>query len=296
MMDISDLSGMNFESPRPAFISPDVIEGKYLFLDLHPPRRPGLTLVGAGREVCTAAYRMDRPGFEYHTIEFVIGGTWKLSRGEIETRMRPGGIFAYGPGTGYSLRPEGEGAPVKYFLNVAGDAAASRIAACGLADCEVLHIRDTRWIHGLFDQLLDCNRLEPGQAREIGDRLVDLILLRIRSDVWTGEGSRAEGRESYVRCKAFVHDHYLEIASVAEIATRCHIDPAYLARLFKRYSAERPLQLLTRLKTQHAADLILRRNFSVKAAAEAVGFPDPYHFSRVFKRIHGVSPGNIRRR
>ena len=28
----------------------------------------------------------------------------------------------------------------------------------------------------------------------------------------------------------------------------------------------------------------------MKAAAEAVGFSDPYHFSRTFKRVYGVSP------
>lgn len=286
---------MDFEPTRPAFISPDVIEGKYLFLDLNAPRGPGLTLVGAGREVCTPDYRIDRPGFEYHTIEFVVGGTWKLTHDGSERDLRPGGLFAYGPDTAYSLRPDRQAGLIKYFLNVAGGDAAARIGACGLGSCEVLHAREPRWIHELFDQLLDCSRLEPEQARRIGDRLVELILLRIHTDVWTGDERKRGGRESFARCKAFIHDHYLEVGSVGEVAARCHLDPAYLARLFKRYSAERPLQLLTRLKTQHAADLILRRRYSVKAAAETVGFPDPYHFSRVFKRIHGVSPGRIQR-
>jgi AraC-like DNA-binding protein len=44
------------------------------------------------------------------------------------------------------------------------------------------------------------------------------------------------------------------------------------------------------MKMNHAAELITRANFSVKAAAVEVGFEDPYHFSRVFKRVHGVAP------
>ncbi|MBN8460790.1 MAG: hypothetical protein J0M04_23415 [Verrucomicrobia bacterium] len=56
------------------------------------------------------------------------------------------------------------------------------------------------------------------------------------------------------RCRAFIHDSNLEGGSVAEIADGCHVDPAYLARLFQRFSDDRPLQLRTRLKTQHAAD------------------------------------------
>lgn len=285
---------MPSDPDRPAFISPDTREGKYLFLDLKPPRRPGLTLVGAGREVCTPDYRIDRPGFEYHTVEFVVGGTWTLThRGHAEA-LRPGGLFAYGPGTAYSLVAGTGSELIKYFVNFTGDAAGEAISACGLADCAVRYAQQPRWIHDLFDQLLDCNRLDPGDAREIGTRLGELILRRIRSDAWEGDDRTAGGRQTFDRCRSFIHDHYLELGSVAEIASRCHLDPAYLARLFQRYANERPLQLLTRLKTQHAADLILRRGFTVAQAGQAVGFGDPYHFSRVFKRVHGVAPGRIK--
>ncbi|MBB5349930.1 AraC-like DNA-binding protein [Haloferula luteola] len=287
---------MSFESSRPAFISTDVIEGKYLFLDLHPSGAPGLKLVGAGREVCSPSYGIDRAGFDYYTIEFVVGGRWKLEHEGIERSLRPGALFAYGPGTAYSLRPEQGSGLIKYFVNLTGDVAKARIRSCGLAECEVLQAREPRWIHELWDQLIECDRLDPGKAQQMGDQIVELMFLRIDSDVWREDRSRTGGLETFARCKAFMHDHYLEVHTVAQVAARCHLDPAYLARLFKRYSAERPLQLLTRLKTQHAADLMVRRGHSVKAAAEAVGFPDPYHFSRAFKRVHGVSPGRIRRR
>ncbi len=43
----------------------------------------------------------------------------------------------------------------------------------------------------------------------------------------------------------------------------------------------------------------LRRTGSVivlvKAAGLAVDFEDPYHFSRVFKQIHGVAPRDFKR-
>ncbi|MCB1102857.1 MAG: helix-turn-helix transcriptional regulator [Kiritimatiellae bacterium] len=124
--------------------------------------------------------------------------------------------------------------------------------------------------------------------------MVKLILMRIPHDAGPGDEPRSEGRETFARCRAFISQNYMELGSTAEIARRCHLDRAYLARLFKSFGGgERPLQLLTRLKTQHAAGLILRHGFSVKGAGEAVEFNDPYHFSRVFKRIHGIAPGHI---
>lgn len=287
---------MASDAIRPAFLSQDIQEGKYLFLDLNPPPGPGPMLVGAGREVCQADYRIDRPGFEYHTVEFVVGGAWKLTHRRRSEMLHPGAVFAYGPQTAYSLAADEGNERVKYFFNIAGESAGTWIRDAGLADCAVLHLQSTRWIHDLFDQMLDCSQLSAEEAREVGNRLAELILLRIRSDARKGGERRSDRRETFARCRAFIHDHYLEVGTVAEVASRCHVDPAYLARLFQRFSDERPLQLLNRLKTLHAAELIVRHGCTVAQAGQAVGFSDPFHFSRVFKRIHGVSPSGIQRR
>lgn len=74
------------------------------------------------------------------------------------------------------------------------------------------------------------------------------------------------------------------------MAEACFVDQAYLSRLFKRFAEESPLHLLTRLKMGKAAELLITRGLLVKQAAEETGFPDPYHFSRVFKRVYGIPP------
>ena len=38
------------------------------------------------------------------------------------------------------------------------------------------------------------------------------------------------------------------------------------------------------------AELLGNQSMLVKEVAEAVGFADPYHFSRVFKRVYGIPP------
>jgi AraC family transcriptional regulator of arabinose operon len=45
----------------------------------------------------------------------------------------------------------------------------------------------------------------------------------------------------------------------------------------------------------HAAKLLLRSDDTIKSVGRAVGFDNPYHFSRVFKQIHGMAPGRFRR-
>ncbi len=296
MMDISDLKPMPEEITRPPFISSETREGRYFFLDLKPPQSRRLSLVCAGREICTPTYRIDRKSFEYHVVEFVFSGNWKLESGGRSEDLRPGALFAYGPGDAYTLAAGRGGELIKYFVTFSGRDAGKMLEDCGLSGARVRYVQQMRWIHDLFEQLLDCVGLGPELAAEIGNRLSELILLRVRSDAWSCDARQSDSLQTYSRCRTFIQENYLDVGSVDAIANRCNVDPAYLARLFKRFGTERPLQLLTRLKTNHAADLILRRGYNVTQAGSAVGFPDPYHFSRVFKRLHGVPPGSLRTR
>ena len=45
-----------------------------------------------------------------------------------------------------------------------------------------------------------------------------------------------------------------------------------------------------------AASLLLERGLLVRQVAELVGFDDPYHFSKAFKRVYGTSPEAFRER
>jgi AraC-like DNA-binding protein len=98
------------------------------------------------------------------------------------------------------------------------------------------------------------------------------------------------GWRTYLRCRQHIEQNFLHIQSIHETASACYVDQAYLSRLFKRYAEEKPLQLLTRLKMARAAELLGSGELLIKQVAEDIGFADPYHFSRVFKRVYGVPP------
>ncbi len=70
---------------------------------------------------------------------------------------------------------------------------------------------------------------------------------------------------------------------------------AYLCRLFRRYDHQSPYQYLLRLKMNLAAEILQRPDALVKQVAEAIGFSDPFHFSRSFKTVFGLSPDAFRR-
>ena len=98
---------------------------------------------------------------------------------------------------------------------------------------------------------------------------------------------------TYTRCRLYIESHYRILQTLDDISRGCHVDRAYLCRLFKRFDDQRPYQLLMRLKMNRATELLLQEDMMVKEVANDLGFADPYHFSRAFKRFIGVSPSRF---
>jgi AraC-like DNA-binding protein len=87
-----------------------------------------------------------------------------------------------------------------------------------------------------------------------------------------------------------MRSHYKVLNSASELAKKTHLDPAYLSRMFKHFQKESPYAFLVRLKMGHAASLLIKPDTLVKDVAYELGFDNPSHFSRSFKKFYGISP------
>ena len=76
-----------------------------------------------------------------------------------------------------------------------------------------------------------------------------------------------------------------------ELAKKIGIGASYLSKLFKEKIGMSPPEYLIHLRLQEAKRLLASGNsLMVKDVAEAVGYTDPGHFSRIFKKTVGIWP------
>lgn len=68
----------------------------------------------------------------------------------------------------------------------------------------------------------------------------------------------------------------------------------YLCQVFKKYADTTISHYIQQLRVQRAKYLLKHSAKSVKEIAREVGYPEPFYFSRVFKKIEGVSPLHYR--
>ena len=81
----------------------------------------------------------------------------------------------------------------------------------------------------------------------------------------------------------------------ATLARQAGLSADAFIRLFKSQAGQTPQDCLRRKRVEKACLMLHYSEDSIEAIAEATGFCDRYHFTRVFKRIQGVGPAHFRR-
>jgi AraC-like DNA-binding protein len=94
----------------------------------------------------------------------------------------------------------------------------------------------------------------------------------------------------------FMQQHLSRPIFRDELAEVAGLSPSRFHAIFLAATGQSPMQYLTTLRLRQAQELLLSTRRAVNAISEAVGFRDAFHFSRTFKRHHGVSPQAYRRR
>ena len=81
-----------------------------------------------------------------------------------------------------------------------------------------------------------------------------------------------------------------------QLAEYVNISEDYLTRIFKKDMGLSPWDYLNRYRVQLATEMLTQTGATINEVAAATGFQDQAYFCRVFKKIKGVSPGQVRNR
>ncbi len=96
--------------------------------------------------------------------------------------------------------------------------------------------------------------------------------------------------------KSWLEAHYWESVRLPDLADRSCLSVSRFCACFKHSFGRSAIDYLVRLRMENAAFLLRDVNMRVKEVAERVGYHDLYHFSKLFRKYHGVSPRGYRAR
>ncbi|MFI3168453.1 MAG: response regulator [Faecalibacterium sp.] len=94
--------------------------------------------------------------------------------------------------------------------------------------------------------------------------------------------------------QAYIREHYAEKLTLGDVAAQVYVSQWHLSKLISRYTKQSFFDLLNGARIDKAKELLCDPALRVWEISEMVGFAEVTHFSRIFKKIVGMSANEYR--
>lgn len=136
-----------------------------------------------------------------------------------------------------------------------------------------------------------CSGLEYYRYMEMNSHLSSIFAIMMK---YASLPENRSGNSYVEKAVSFIENSYSSSSlSIQEIADSIGITTTYLYRLFMKEFHVPPNQYLTNRRIRQACKLWQHdTSLPVHIIATSVGYADPFYFSKVFKKITGISPSD----
>lgn len=241
-------------------------------------------------------HRVERPeGTESHILIFVISGHGWCQQGALESLLEKGQVLWIPAGMPHRYGADHEEPWSIYWMHFSGKGAEELLTWLPLhPEKPVLHGCPLATIKRHFHAILD--QMESGYGNRmllgLSDFLVSMLTLLHRQS-----GSSPHlGGEIVEAIMNLMRQTTQAPLALEEYAQKAGYSVAQFSKLFQSYAGTSPMKYLMELRMQRACELLDCSSRSVKEIAAALGFHDPFYFSRAFKREMGMAPSQWRTR
>jgi len=97
-----------------------------------------------------------------------------------------------------------------------------------------------------------------------------------------------------MRAVEFIDDKYNEEISLVDMSKEVSVSPQYFSKIFKEEMGLTFVEYIRKKRMDVAREMLRSKNYSVKEICYKIGYNDPNYFSRLFKKLVGVSPTDFK--
>lgn len=93
---------------------------------------------------------------------------------------------------------------------------------------------------------------------------------------------------------SYIGEHCSEKLKLSDVADQVYVSQWHLSKLLNRYLGQNFSEILNGVRIEKAKEMLKEPGLRIGDIAEEVGFSDMAHFSRVFKKVVGISANEYR--
>lgn len=103
-------------------------------------------------------------------------------------------------------------------------------------------------------------------------------------------------KQNLQEVKEYLDQHYSEKITLDGLADLFYINKYYLTRVFKEQFGISINSYILQVRITHAKQFLRFTDLSIEKISQECGMNDANYFSRIFKKVEGISPGEFRKR
>lgn len=130
------------------------------------------------------------------------------------------------------------------------------------------------------------------QIKDVSDRKKETSKIVTHMQENGNENLRMNAVAESIRL--YIENHYMEDIALQDVAAAMNYSDAYFCKLFKQCFDKSFVSYLTWFRVEKAKELLADVLVNVKEISINVGYRDSNYFTKVFKRLVGVTPSEYR--
>lgn len=271
-----------------------------------PARAAALAPVFAGMAVVEAAGAATYPRHRQDTYEVILPlrGPYRCRLNRVAIALAPEQALVVKPGDWHEdlLDPRGRHVGVWFRLALAGEEGEGPslplFAVGAPAEAQVVAL-DPRWTAGCAERLLAeyaaADAVAPSvQQAVLGELFWRLVRALDPAVLCPAFRQRSEDHGFAARLSALFRRHGGGRLDVATMAGELGLSVRRLEELCRAAVRESPARAYAAFRLDRAAELLRATDLPVQEVADRLGFANPFHFARAFRRRHGTTPSAYR--
>ncbi len=252
-------------------------------------------VVNCGYEDCCLYFNCAAHKRQYYLLHYVTKGEGYYEVNDLKFKVSAGDMFLIRPDelvTYYS--PEPENTWSFCWIGFNGKAADVYAEECGLIKGKYIYSLHSNTFYSVISNCLEYLGNVQGEPSQL---CLNSYLLQVLSEIekkCKRGPAKTTSNDLVERAVRYIEYNYMNKIFTSQIAEFLSIDRSHFYRIFKKATGSAPEHYLMCYRIQKAKDFLKNSKYSITEIATFVGVPDVYYFSKMFKKIVGVSPTKYR--
>ncbi|MFP4017380.1 MAG: AraC family transcriptional regulator [Halanaerobiales bacterium] len=269
---------------------------KFLNLDNIP--NTDLNMYQCGEEKCSPEHYYGPAIRDHYLIHYIVEGEGRYTVNNKIFHLKKGQGFLICPDiiTFYQAAKEN---PWKYtWVGFNGSKAKDYLDYANLTlDNPIFTYKKDKRLLKVISKMVSINKITKSNELRLLSLLYNFLSILIEETNNTRDledGNKL--KSTYIKAAvSFIEKNYSRKITIKDLANNIGLDRSYLYSVFQEVLKQSPQEYLINYRINKACELMNNEDLNIGDISRSVGYKDPLYFSRIFKKIKGISPTDFRK-